>query len=63
MGHPKPRKWFPKNPEKYVGDVNNIISRSSWETKFMNWCDQNPAVIKCAYFDQEPNQHLAIQVF
>lgn len=45
-GHPKPRRWFPKNPEKYVGDVNNIISRSQWETKFMNWCDNNPAVLK-----------------
>lgn len=46
MGHPKPRKWVPKNPDKYIGDINNIVSRSSWETKFMNWCDQNPAVIK-----------------
>lgn len=45
---PKPKKWFPKNPEKYVGDVNNIISRSSWETKFLNWCDANPGVLKYA---------------
>lgn len=43
--YPKPRKWYPKNPEKYVGDINNIISRSSWETKFLNWLDNNEAVI------------------
>lgn len=48
MAHPKPRKWKPKNPEKYVGDVNNIIARSSWEIKFMNYCDTHPEVIKYA---------------
>lgn len=41
---PKPRKWIPKNPEKYAGDVNNIITRSSWETKMMNWLDQHKSV-------------------
>ncbi len=46
MAHPKPRKWRPKNPEKYVGDVNNIIARSSWEVKFMNYCDSHPEVLK-----------------
>jgi hypothetical protein len=48
---PKPRKWVPKNPEKYKGDVTNIISRSSWETKFLNWADNNPNVI--AYSSEE----------
>lgn len=38
----------PKNPEKYVGDVNNIFYRSSWELKFLNWCDTNPSVLKYA---------------
>ena len=28
-----------KDPNKYVGDPNNIVFRSSWELKFMNWCD------------------------
>lgn len=46
MAHPKPRKWKPRNPEKYVGDVNNIIARSSWEVKFMNYCDTHPEVLK-----------------
>jgi hypothetical protein len=43
---PKPKKWFPKNTQKYIGNVNNIISRSSWETKFLNWCDTTPGVVK-----------------
>lgn len=38
----------PKQPEKYVGDVNNIFYRSSWELKFLNWCDTNPSVLKYA---------------
>ena len=46
--YPQPKKWFPKHPEKYAGDVNNIIYRSSWELRFLNWCDQNTAVIMYA---------------
>lgn len=46
MAHPKPRKWFPKNPEKYVGDVNNIVARSSYEIKFLNYCDDHPEILK-----------------
>lgn len=40
------RKFTPLNPKKYSGDPTNIIMRSSWETRFALWCDQNPAVIK-----------------
>ena len=40
------RKFVPKNPEKYTGDPTNIIMRSSWETKFANWCDNSPHVVK-----------------
>jgi hypothetical protein len=39
------RKFTPTNPQKYSGDPTNIIMRSSWETKFANWCDVNPSVI------------------
>lgn len=39
-------KFKPKFPEKYSGDFTNIIYRSSWELKFMNWCDNNASVIK-----------------
>lgn len=40
------RKFIPNNPQKYTGDPTNIIMRSSWETKFANWCDLNPSVIQ-----------------
>jgi hypothetical protein len=43
--YPKPRKWTPTHPEKYEGDVTNIIARSSWEIRFMNWADSNSGVI------------------
>ena len=50
--------FHPKNPEKYIGDVNNIVYRSSWELKFMQWCDKNPNIlsygseeIKIKYYD------------
>lgn len=46
MKYPEPRKWNPKNKEKYVGDYTNIIARSSWEIIFMNWCDNNPNITK-----------------
>jgi len=39
-------KYKPKHPEKYVGDVNNIVYRSSWELSFCRWIDNNPAVKK-----------------
>lgn len=39
-------KFKPKFPGKYAGDFNNIIYRSSWELKFMNWCDMNSAIVK-----------------
>lgn len=38
-------KYKPSFPEKYKGDPNNIICRSSWERKFSYWCDHNPSVI------------------
>jgi hypothetical protein len=40
------RKFTPVNKEKYAGDVNNIIMRSSWETRFASWCDRNPSVVR-----------------
>jgi hypothetical protein len=38
-------KFRPKNPQKYKGDPNNIIYRSTWEIKVMNYLDENPNVI------------------
>lgn len=39
-------KYKPTNPQKYKGDVNNIIFRSSWELAFLKWLDKTPGVIK-----------------
>ena len=44
--YPKPKKFVPLNKSKYLGDVNNIVYRSSWELKMMRWCDRNPSVLK-----------------
>ena len=41
-------KNIPKNPEKYVGDITNIVYRSSWERKLMKFLDENPNVLKWA---------------
>ena len=36
----------PKNPGKYKGDPTNIIYRSSWEQKVMQWLDSNKNILK-----------------
>lgn len=41
-------KFNPKNPQKYSGDHTNIIYRSSWECRMMDWLDRNPSVINWA---------------
>ncbi len=43
---PTPYKYKLKNEEKYVGNKDEIWVRSSYERKFMNWCDLNPSVLK-----------------
>jgi len=35
-----------KNPQKYIGDLNLIIYRSSWEFSFIKWCDISPSIIR-----------------
>jgi hypothetical protein len=39
-------KYKPVNPQKYKGDINNIVARSSWERKFMVWADNTPNVVE-----------------
>ncbi len=39
-------RFLPKNPQKYVGDVNDIWARSSWEVTVMKWLDSRDAVIR-----------------
>jgi hypothetical protein len=38
--------YVPKNPQKYVGNVNNIVYRSLWERKYMVFCDTRENIIK-----------------
>jgi hypothetical protein len=45
-GRYKSGKYFPINQDKYIGDIHNIIYRSSWERKFCNYCDINPSILK-----------------
>lgn len=35
----------PKFPEKYGGDVNNIVFRSSWELRVMTYLDTNTNIL------------------
>lgn len=35
-----------ENIKKYKGDISDVIYRSSWELKFMRWCDSNPSVLE-----------------
>src|SRR6056300_859553 len=35
-----------KNPEKYKGNHEKVYYRSSWELKFMVYCDNNSAILE-----------------
>lgn len=37
-------KFSPKNPDKYRGDVMNIVYRSLWERQFFRWLDEQSFV-------------------
>jgi len=37
--------FIPSRPEKYIGNPK-IIFRSSWEFRFMQWCDTTPTVVR-----------------
>jgi hypothetical protein len=40
--------YKPKNPEKYVGDVNKIVYRSGLELRFFRHFDKHPGIVKWA---------------
>lgn len=43
----KQGKYTPRNPEKYLGDLDKIFYRSSWELDAFKFCDfQNPNVLR-----------------
>ena len=37
-------KYRVSNPRKYKGDPRNVVYRSSWEYKFMQWCESSASV-------------------
>lgn len=39
-------KYRVRNRDKYVGEVDKVTYRSSWERRFMVYCDNNPSVLK-----------------
>lgn len=40
--------YKPSHPEKYQGNPNNIVCRSSWERRFCHWCDHNENILRWA---------------
>ena len=42
----KPYKFHPRNTKKYVGNIDEIWVRSSWELKTMVFFDNNPSIVK-----------------
>ena len=56
-------RFHPQNPQKYKGDSRNIIYRSSWELKFMKYCDRKVNILEWGseeffipYFDPTTNK-------
>lgn len=39
-------RYRPLNPSKFEGDLNNIIFRSSWELRCLQFFDNNPGITK-----------------
>lgn len=38
--------YVPKNPNKYIGKIDNIIYRSGLELKLFRWADNSPNVLE-----------------
>jgi hypothetical protein len=45
-GEYKSGLYEPTNSDKYIGDIHNIIYRSSWEYRFCMYCDNNDSIVK-----------------
>lgn len=41
-------RYKPENREKYKGDINNIVYRSSWELKYMRYLDTDNQIARWA---------------
>lgn len=44
--YPTPVRYTPINKHKYVGDIEKITMRSSWESKLAHFLDLNDNIIK-----------------
>lgn len=44
--YPNPIRYKPINPSKYVGNINEIIMRSSWEKKLALFLDLTESILK-----------------
>ena len=42
-------KYFPKNPTKYIGNINSINCRSLWERKFCKFLDLTENIIRWSF--------------
>lgn len=69
-GHTKKGKFKPQNLNKYVGNPDDIWFRSSWEYKFMIYCDSKKEVLKWGsevitipYYDKDGNKRRYIPDF
>jgi hypothetical protein len=38
--------YTPINPDKYIGDLKEIVYRSSWERHFFQYCDTTSNILK-----------------
>lgn len=52
LNNAKSGRFYPKNPQKYSGDPNNIIYRSLLERNLMSYFDKNPNILKWASEEQ-----------
>jgi hypothetical protein len=59
----KHKIYQPLNEDKYIGK-DLPVARSSWEFKYMEWCDKNPNILKWGseslqipYFDNIKKKH------
>jgi hypothetical protein len=55
--------YKPNQPLKYIGDINQIVYRSSWELRAFKWADNNENIIEWSsepfpikYFDHSTNK-------
>lgn len=44
----KQGKYTLKNPSKYIGNVDNVVYRSSWELRMHEFLDCNPNILRWA---------------